>query len=86
MFNPTPYPSWQGELNGVPIRFCTLLIQLLYGLCTNFPHLSCDSICDHVTSLPAMWLWHVTCDMWYFSILLPCVVSPNKKRKEKKYK
>ena len=36
----------QRELNRVPVRFSTLLIQLLHGLCTTFPHLSCDPSCD----------------------------------------
>jgi len=57
-------------------NFCTLLIQLLHGLCTTFPYSSCDLSCD-IT---------LTYDMWYFPTLLPCVVSPNVKRKEKKYK
>jgi len=40
----TPYPSWQGELDGVPIKFPILLIQLLYGLCTTFPLFPCDLV------------------------------------------
>jgi len=28
------------------LDFPTLLIQLLHGLCTTFPHLSCDMLCD----------------------------------------
>jgi len=47
-----------------------------YMVCALFSH------AHHVT--------HLTCDcdivMWYFSTLLPCVVSPNKKRKEKERK
>jgi len=33
-----------------------------------------------------MWLWCVTLVMWHFPTLLPCVVSPNKKRKRKEKK
>jgi len=29
-----------------PLDFSTLLIQLLHGLCTSFPCLSCDLSCD----------------------------------------
>jgi len=36
----------QGKLDGVPVRFFTLLIQLLHGLCTTFPYLSCDLLCN----------------------------------------
>ena len=28
------------------LDFPTLLIQLLHGLCTTFPHLSCNPSCD----------------------------------------
>jgi len=57
---------------------CTLLIQLLHGLCTTFPWSSCDLV---------MWcyltvtLWHLVA--WYFLTLHPCIVSPEKKRKGK---
>jgi len=29
-----------------PLDFSILLIQLLHGLCSTFPHLSCDLSCD----------------------------------------
>ena len=76
--------SWQGELNRVSIRFFILLIQLLHGLCTVFPHLSCDIMwCDIVTSY-FMWLWLCdTCDMT-LSYTPFYVVSPREKRKKKK--
>ena len=55
-----------------------LLIQLLHGLCTTFPQLSYDFILCDVT------VWHLFCDVWHFPALLPCVVSPKEKEKEKK--
>jgi len=73
--------SWQGELNGVPIKFPILLIQLLHGLCTIFPQFPCDLVVWHhltVTHNPVT-LWHLV--MWYFFALHPCIVSSEKKRK-----
>ena len=67
-------PLQQGELDRVSVRFYILLIQLLYGLCATFPWSSCDLI--HVT---------VMCDTLLHLALLSYVVSPNMKRKEKKY-
>jgi len=49
--NYSPSLSWQGELDRVSIIFCILLIQLLHGLCTTFPHSSYDLSCDYDTFL-----------------------------------
>ena len=55
--------------------FCILLIQLLHGLCTTFPWLSCDFILCDVT----LWHCHVTLSC------TPSLCSKSKrKRKEKK--
>ena len=68
---------WQRELDRVPIRFSTLLIQLLHGLCTTFPCLSCDPSCD------VMW-----CDCDYVTlcdvILSHTPLCSKSKIKEKK--
>ena len=53
---------------------CTLLIQLLHGLCTIFPHSSCDLI-----------MWHCDTVTWHFPVLLMYSKS-KRKEKEKKYK
>ena len=63
---------WQRELDRVSVRFSTLLIQLLHGLCTTFPCLSCDLSCD----INVMWC----CDLLSCGMTLSCtsfcVISP----------
>ena len=60
---------------------CTLLIQLLHGLCTTFPWLLYDLILCDIT------LWHHSCDMWLCHVTLSCTPSlyskSKRKRKEK---
>jgi len=60
--------------------YYTLLIQLLYGLCTIFSY----SIMwhDHVILPKCM---TIICDivMWHFSTLLSCIVSPKRKKKKR---
>ena len=63
-----------------PLDFPTLLIQLLHGLCTTFPHLSCDTVTScHVT---------VTCDTCDVTLSHTpfCVVQEERKRKRKEKK
>jgi len=69
--NPTPYPSWQKELDGVSVISYILLIQLLHGLCTTLPCSSCDM---------TLWLWHLWCDTFLHFL---CVVSPREKKKKR---
>ena len=62
-----------------PLDFPTLLIQLLHGLCTTFPHLSCDTVTScHVV----VTMWHLWCDTFPHSLLC----SPREKKKKKKRK
>ena len=72
--------SWQRELNGVSIRFCTLLIQLPHGLCTTFPHSSCD------VTLVTSWPWYVTFVIWHLPTLLPCSKSKWEEKRKRKRK
>jgi len=82
------FSNWQRELDRVPVRFSILLIQLLYGLCTSFPHLSCDLSCN------IMWCYtvtscHVTVTVWHlwhntFLHLLLCSKSKIKEKKKKR--
>ena len=77
------FSDWQRELNRVPIRFSIPLIQLLYGLCTSFPCLSCDIMwCDAVTSCcVTVTMWH----LWHNTFLHFLLCSKSKiKEKEKK--
>ena len=63
---------WQRELDRVSVRFSTLLIQLLHGLCTTFPCLSCDLSCD----INVMWCCDLlSCGMTLFCTSF-CVISP----------
>ena len=63
---------WKEDLNYLYIYY---MVHALLSH-TQYITLSCDITltCD---------TWHV---MWYFPILLPCIVSSNKKRKEKEKK
>ena len=73
----------QEKLDGVPIRFSTLLIQLLHGLCTTFPYLSYDLLCDMTYDfLLCDCDLCETCDMT-LSYTPSCIVSPKEKKKQK---
>jgi len=74
----------QEKLDRVPIRFSILLIQLLHDLCTTFPHLSYDLLCNitHDFLLCDCDLCD-TCDMT-LSCTPSCIVSPKEKKKQKK--
>jgi len=61
-----------------PLDFSTLLIQLLHGLYTTFPHLSYDPSCD----IMWLWLWHSWCDTFLHSLLCSKFKIKEKKRKE----
>jgi len=69
---------WVNKENSIEFsfNFCTLLIHLLHSLYTTFPHLLCNSLCDITLTCDT---WHI---IWYFPILLSCIVSPNIKRKK----
>jgi len=70
---------WPNEVCDTLFISCILLIQLLYGLCTIFPHFSYDLILWHSI--------HVTITMWYlwyntFPHFL-YVVSPKEKKRKR---